>query len=203
MAEELFTDAMPPAAAATPTGQMPGTPEFSEEVPTEEEQAQYDQFTIRALDFIGQFPREHVATLNNKDKPAYESVGELTYKIAKGVEAQAQAAGVKPSADVMFAAGEEIVMALMELGEAAGIFPFSQDSSEYDDVQAMAYAHAANVAANEFMQSPQYTPEVKDEAGSFFAQQVAQERSRGEVPDQFFDDIGNARAANNKLFGGV
>jgi len=198
MADLFNEQAPPPGTAATPTGKMPGQQEFGEETPSPDEQAQYDQLVNKALDFMSQNPDQVVASLNNKDKPVYESVGEMAYKIITNIESQANAAGVEISGDVGFAAGEEVIEHLMELGDAAGIFPFDQSSDEYDEVQATAYAHGANLAANEIMSGPQYGPEMQEEAGNVVAQQVAGERQRGEVDDAFFDNVGNAKVAQDK-----
>lgn len=177
--EQLFNEQR---QAPTPTGKMPGQPEFDEEMPTEDEQKQYDQFVNRALDFMGQKPEPLVATMNDKNKPVHENVGELAVKIGKMVMGSAKAAKQEITPDVIHAAGQEIVEHLMELGDAAGIFPFNMESDEFEQEQAMSFAHAANIAANELMESPEYTPEMQEEAGNFMAQGVAREVQSGESP---------------------
>ena len=190
MADELFNTQAP-----VPTGIMPGSPEFDEEAPTGQEQADYDQFVNKALDFMSKRAEPMVASMNNKDKPVYENVGELTVKIGQMVMGSASAGGVEIGPDILHAAGQEIVEHLMELGDAAGIFPFEKKSEEYEQTQAMAFLHAANVAGNELIQSPQYNEEMKDEAGTFYAQQVAGETARGETPEGFHETMGNDVAA--------
>ena len=190
MNDQLFNQQHP-----APTGKMPGQPEFNEETPSEDEQNQYEQFVTKAVSFMGKNAGQLVATMNDKDKPVYESVGALTVKVGKMVLGSAKAAGAEISPDIIHASGEEIVEHLMEMGDAAGIFPFDSDSEEYEMAMNMSFLHAAEIVGNETLQSPEYTPELKEEAGDFYAQQVAGEVQRGEVPEGFHDDIANNKAA--------
>lgn len=190
--EELFNEQNP---APAPTGKMPGQPEFNETMPSEQEQADYDQVVTKAMSFMSQNVEAVLASINNKAKPVHENVGEMAVKIIEGIETQASAAEVQLGADIMMSAGEEVIEHLMELGDNGGIFPFDQESEEYDQVQAMAALHGAKVAGEKFIASPGYTDEVKDEAGTIFAQQVAEEQQRGEVDPSFHDNLGNQSAA--------
>ncbi len=178
----------------TPTGKMPGAPEFNEEEPTGDEQAQYDQFLNRAIDFMGQQASQISASMNDKSQPVYKVVGAMTVKIGKMILSTAKAAGKEIGPDVLHAAGQEITEHLMVLGDNAGIFPFKHESDEYDQVQAMAFLHAAEIVGNETLNSPEYTPELQDEAGNFYAQQVAGEVERGEAPEGFHENIATNKA---------
>lgn len=195
MTEQLYNEQRPPPA---PSGVMPGQPEFNEETPSAQEQGDYEQIVTKAVDFMGQNAEATVASMNNKHKPIHENVGELAVKIVKTIEGQAKAAGAEVGMDVWAAAGEEVIEHLMELGENGGIFPFEHESDEYAGTQAMALAHAAKVAGEQLIASPQYTPEMKDEAGTIFAQQVAEEQRRGEVDPSFYDNMGNAVVQGNR-----
>jgi len=182
--EELFNQKHP-----VPTGKMPGQPEFNEEEPGPGEQDQYTQFVTRAIDFIGQNAEQMVASINDKDRPVHENVGEMVVKVGKMVMGSADAAGEQLGPDVIHAAGQEITEHLMELGDAAGIFPFEQESEEYEQVQAMAFMYAAEVAGKQTLNSPEYTPELKEEAGNFYAQQVAGEVQRGEASPEILQGL--------------
>lgn len=179
MPDELFTAQKP---APTPTGKMPGAAEFNEEEATPEEQAQYDQFVNMAMKFMADGAEKMVASMNDKSKPVHENVGEMAVKIGEMVLGSAKSSGVEPGAEVIHAAGAELVEHLMELGDAAGIWPFEQSSDEYDEVQSMAFLHAAKVAGESMLQSPQYNEQVKEEAGNVMAREVAGEVQRGEAP---------------------
>ncbi len=197
--EELFNQQHP-----APTGKMPGAPEFNEETPSDGEQKQYDQFVTKAIGFMGENAGQLVASMNDRQKSVYENVGALTVKVGKLVLGSAKAAGEEIGPDVLHAAGQEIVEHLMEMGDAAGIFPFDSDSEEYDQAMAMSFLHAAEIVGNETLQGPEYTPELKEEAGNFYAQQVAGEVQRGEAPEGFHEDIANSSAAaTRRAIGGV
>lgn len=195
MTEQLYNEQRPPPA---PSGVMPGQPEFNEEAPSEQEQGDYDQIVNKALDFMGKNAEATLASMNNKQKPIHENVGELAVKIVQNIEGQAKAAQAQIGMDVLAAAGAEVIEHLMELGDAGKIFPFEQSSDEYDQVQAMALLHAAKVAGDQLIASPQYNEEMKDEAGTIFATQVAEEQTRGEVDPSFYDNMGNTEAQRKR-----
>ena len=209
--DELFNQQNPPPGAAAPmaqpapTGVMPGQQqEFNEEEASPEEQAMYDQFVNKALDFMGANPTEMVASMNNKQKPVAENVGELTVKIGQGVYDMAKSSGVDLPMEVLQAAGAEIVEHLMELGTAAKVFPFGEESDEYDQVQAMALLHAEKVVGEGILQSPEYAQSgMQEQASNFYAQQVAGEVQRGEAPENFHENLGNQVAGGvRKAIGG-
>lgn len=204
MPQELFNQQSPPPGAAAqgpppgpvagqtmPTGVMPGAPEFNEEEPSPEEQGQYEQFVTKAIGFMAKNKMELVASMNNNQKPVHENVGELAVKIGKGIHGMASSAGEELGMDVIQAAGAEIIEHLMEMGTAAKIFPFDEESDQYDQEQSMALLHAEKVVGDELINSPKYTPEMQEEAQNFYAQQVAGEVQRGEVPEGFHENLGN------------
>lgn len=180
-----------------PSGVMPGHPEFNEEEPSEQEQVDYDQVVTKALDYMSKNTEQTLAHINNKNKPVHENVGEMAVKIVTTVEGQAKAAGAELGMDVLAAAGEEVIEHLMELGDAGGIFPFKHESDKYDEVQAMALLHAAKIVGEKLIGSPQYTPEMKEEAGNAFAQGLAQEQPQGGGDPSIIDNIGNTVAQGN------
>jgi len=190
-------DAMGPIASPVdmagimPTGKMPGTPEFNEEEPTEQEQAQYDQFVKKALGFMSQHTDELVASMNNKEQPVHMNVAALAVKLGKGIYGMAQSAGEEIGMEVIQAAGAEIIEHLMELGVAAQIFPFSEEADEYEQVQAMALLEAEKIVGEELIGSPKYDGAMQEQAQNFYAQQVAGEVQRGETPENFHENIGN------------
>lgn len=174
--EELFNQQHP-----APTGKMPGQPEFNEEEASPEEQAQYDQFVNLALNFMAKSPDKVAASMNDKSRPVHENVGAMAVQIGEMVLGSAKSGGVEPSGEILHAAGAEIVEHLMELGDAAGIWPFEQSDDQYDEEQSMALLHAAKVAGEALLQSPQYDDAMKEEAGNMLARGVADEVQRGEV----------------------
>lgn len=159
-----------------------------EEAVSAEEQAAYDQFVTRAMQFVEQNPVNMVRRLSDKNRPVFQNVGQMTYKLGRMVADSAAAAGQEIDPDVAFHAGEELVSMLMELGDAAGLWPFKQDSAEYEESMAMALMEASRLAGEDMLESPD-AAQYSDEAGNVLATRVAEERERGEVPDEFFEGI--------------
>jgi len=188
--EDLFLSDVPKPQPA-PSGKMPGQPEFNDETPSDEEQAQYDQFINRALDFMADSAEKLVASMNEPGRPVHENVGELAVKIGKMIMGTAQAAGVQIGNEVIHAAGQELVEHLMELGDNSGIFDFDEASDQYDQVQAMALLHAQKVVGEALINSPKYDGAMQEQAQNFYAQQVAGEVQRGEAPENFHENLGN------------
>jgi hypothetical protein len=186
-----------------PTGKMPGTPEFNEEEPTELEQQQYDQFVGKAIDFMSQNTTEIMASMNNAQQPVHMNVASIAVKLGRGVYGMAKSAGEDIGMEVIHAAGAEIVEHLMELGVTSKIFPFTEESEEYEQIQAMALLEAEKIVGEELVKSPQYTAEMQEGAQNFYAQQVAGEVQRGESPENFHENIGNQVAGGvRKAIGG-
>lgn len=207
MSADLFNadDQLPGQSAPTgvPLGVDASELEFDEEAVTDAEQADYDQFVIKAQEFIASSAPNIVGSMNDKKKPVYQNVGAMALKIAHMVEGSAKASGAEISPDVVFHGGAEIVEMLMELGDAGGVWPFDQDSNEYEESSAMALMHGAELAAKETMESPGYD-QMKEEAGSFMAQQIAGEQQRGEVAPGFFEGLESqvANGVNRAVNGG-
>lgn len=103
-----------------------------EEQPPPEEQAQYDQFVTRALQFINGPKTLDVVlkSMNEGSRPVYENVGRQAARIAHNIVQTAERAGTKISPDVIFHGGQEIVAELLEVGEEAGIFDVPEDKEQ-------------------------------------------------------------------------
>ena len=183
-----------PAEAAPPT-------EFGEEPVTDEEQAVYEQFVTRALQYMSGNAGRIIHRMNDPEVPVYQNVGKQGLFIAENVAKLAKSAGQEIDMNIMQAAGEEIIEGLMEMGDAAGIFPFGQDSDEYDESMAMAYMYGHELKAKEMIEAGD--PEVKQGAENLLAGQIAKERQAGQVPDEFYDTMqqGAAEAGRRNIFG--
>lgn len=194
MSEDLFGPGqeLPAAASLKATGNTPNgpLPEYDEEAVTPEEQAQYDQFVLRAQEFLTKEPGVVIDYLNNKNRPVFENVGRAALMVAEQVSGTARQRGVELSPEVMMAGGEEIVGMLMEMGDAAKIFPFKQKDKEYDEVMAMGYMHAAELAGKQMLQSPD-ADRYSMEAQAVLGQQIAAEEERGEVDPRFWQGLQN------------
>jgi len=179
-----------PSSNMAPTGVLPGGQplEYDEEAVTPEEQAIYTQFVLRAQEFVSKDPEVVIDKMNNKKVPVFQSVGKTALMIVQGVEKTAAAAGQEISPEIMLNGGAEIVELLMELGDAAGIWPFKQDSKEYEEAMSMAYMHGAELAGKQVLAGPN-AAQMTEEAGNVLAQQIALESERGETPRGFFEGL--------------
>lgn len=194
----LLSDNMKPSGAA------PGKQilEYDEEAVTEEEQSIYDQFVYRAQEFMTKAPEDIIDQMNNSRVPVFQNVGKTAVMIGQGIIKTAEAAGQEISPDVIFHGGQEIIEMLMELGGAAGIFPFKEDSKEFEEAQAMAFMHGAEILGKETLAGPNKDQNVED-AGNHLAMQIAGEQERGEVAPGFFEGIeqGVVNGASNAAAG--
>ena len=197
--EDLFAAGQPlpqaggemASASMTPSGVAPGAsppPEFDEEAVSPEEQRIYDQFVLKAKEYMTKGAPEIVAQMNNSKKPVYMNVGKTALMISEGVAKTAKAGGQEVSADIIHGAGQEVVEMLMQLGDAAGIFPFEADSQEYDEAMVMSYMHGAELAGKQLLEGPD-AAKYTEEAGNIYAMQIAEEDARGEVKPEFWEKL--------------
>jgi len=191
-----------------PTGLPPGvTQEQADATVTDEsvspaEQGQYDQIVNKAARFIYGNPEKVVASLNQKDLPAHEAIGRVVAQVMKMVESSAKAAGEKLSPDVMFAAGEEVTQAVMEVGTASKVLPLNPDAPEYEKIGAMAMMEAAKVFGDEMLQSPK-AQEYSESAGNQWAHNIAQEVDQGVADPRYMEQVQTMRNEADPVAAGV
>lgn len=175
-----------------PTGLPPGvTPEAvaaeeQSETPSPEEQATYDKFVNRAINFIhGEQTEDKVlAMLNQSGSPVHETVGRTAAKVVQLVQQSAQSSGAKLLPELLKQAGAEVVELLMELGAEAKVFPMTPDSPEYQEALDLAYLEGMKVYGEDLLAGPD-GDKISAEAGDEYARQVAAEADRGEIDPEF------------------
>lgn len=185
---ELFKegDKLPTTAlTAKPVG---SGKEFNEEEVSPEEQATYDQFVLRAQEYMTKSPDAVVRSMNRPDQPVYKAVARTGAMIVEQVKNAAKAQGRQISPDVMFHAGSEVVEMLMELGDSAGVFPFKQSDKQYDETMAMAFYEGVKMFGDQGLQG-ENGPQMVEDAGNMLAQQIAAEQDRGEVDPKFWEGL--------------
>ena len=189
-ANELFQQGqqLPSTASMAPVSPDGPEPEFDEEAVSPEEQLQYNQFVLRAQDYISKSPGAVLKHMSNKKAPVFMNVGRTGLMLAQQIAKTAGAKGQPVGPDIMFHGGQEVVEMLMELGDAAGIWPFKKDSEQYDEAQAMAFMHGAELAGKQVLEGPD-SEKHTEEAGNMLASQVAQEQQRGEVAPEFWQGL--------------
>lgn len=183
---------LPHPTGAGPDGLAPQDDPFDQEQVSEDEQAQYDQFVEKSLRFIHHpETRDHIIDqLNDRSVSVPESVGRVAALVARTVAEHAKAQEVELSPDVVFHAGTEIVQELMEVGARAGIFPIEwpeegeELSPEVETMMEQAFAIGAHEYGKHLVASEE-GQSLADEAGTFFAQQVAKEADAGILDPSF------------------
>lgn len=164
-------------------GQRPATPQ---------EQAVLEQFVRKSRKMIQSGTPQFIQSMSDRERPVYQSVGELALGIVETVARTAEAAGQEIDQDTMLAGGEEVVEMLMELGNSAKIWPFSGGSDEYMETMSMALMFGAETKANQMIEEGD--PEVKSAYEDKLAMEIAREVDQGQgPPDEFFRGMEDAK----------
>ncbi len=162
--------------------------EYGQRPATEEEQAVLNQMVYRARDYMTRDAGSLVQQLSDRERPVYQNVGELALQITEMVTSLAENGGQEIDQDTMLAAGEEVVEQLMELGNAAKIWPFEGGSDEYMESMSMALMFGAEQKARKLIEEGD--PEVRASYEDKLATEIAREVDRGQgPPDEFFQGI--------------
>lgn len=188
---------LPRPTGAGPDGSIPSDDPLNEEAVSPEEQEQYEQFVVRALQFIhGPETRDAIIDhLNQTDISVPEAVGRTAAFVAQRIVETAKAAGAELSPDVVFHAGTEVVEELFEVGSRAGVLPveWPETASDQEEVELppetqemveQAFAIGAHEYGKNFVNTPE-GQSLADEAGNFYASQVAQEADAGQLAPEF------------------
>ncbi len=194
--------AQPPAAAADPQSVrpqlIPGGEPASGEIPaTPGEEAELSQVVNKSLRFIhGRESRDQtLQMLHDPSQSVAEVVGRAAYRILSTVSDQKQAGTREPVAeDILEEAAGYVVPELMQVGVAAGIFPFDapddsqeevgQGGTEFDQQVRMAMLEATKAYGEAQLRGPdgeRRTAEAQDE----WARGVAQEVESGTADPEF------------------
>lgn len=201
MKDLLDLNALPHPTGQGPDGSRPDDP-LDEEAVSEEEQAQYEQFIVIAMQFVhGAESRDVVIDhLNDNQVSIPEAVGRTAAFIVQRVSESAKAQGAELSPDVVFHAGQEIVEELFEVGATAGIFEIElpaegeEPSPEVQQMMEQAFAIGAHEYGKAFVQTEEGKA-TADEAGTYFAKQVANEADEGRLDPRFAEQFGGQPGA--------
>jgi hypothetical protein len=174
---------LPVVADVDEYGQRPATPE---------EQAVLQQFVDKAQTIIMKGTPTFVQNMVDRNRPVYQTVGELALTIVEGVKNTAEAGGQEIDQDTMLAAGEEVVELLMDLGDKANVFPFAGGSDEYMETMSMALMFGAETKARQLIEEGD--PEIKASYEDKLAMEIAREVDQGQgPPDEFFRGMEDAK----------
>lgn len=206
---------LPTPTGVGPDGAVPSDDPLNEEAVSPQEQADYEQFVIRALQFIhGPETRDAIIDhLNQTDLSVPEAVGRTAAFVAQRIVETAKASGAELSPDAVFHGGTEIVEELFEVGSRAGVLPVewpetTSDEEEVDlppETQEMveqAFAIGVHEYGKDFVQTDEGKA-LSDEAGNFFAMQVAKEADAGQLAPEFVAATENMSRRNPSVRQGV
>lgn len=119
---------MPPEAGGNaPPVDMPEDGEMPNVSP--EEQAQYDILVSNALEFIHGPTSDQVIQRMASGRDPTQAIGQIAAQLGIGQIQSASAVGINIDDAVLFHAGHEVVGALVEVAEAAGIIPENDESA--------------------------------------------------------------------------
>ena len=178
------------AAEQRPTGEGPNgpPPEYDPTEVSPEEQANYEQLVLKAQESIMSNVGGVIDQMNRPDKPVYESVGKTGLMILQQVEQLAKAKGVEIDAEMMVTAGQDVVNMLMDVVDAAGIWPFKADSEEAEETAIMALYHGVELGGNQALGGAG-GPQLQEDAGGLMAREVDKEREAGTLHPQFEETV--------------
>lgn len=193
----------------SPTGRMPDEPEnptdpMDEEAVTPQQQAFYDQFMNKAVEYIHgpKSSRAVLKHLNQRDLSVPEAVGRTTAMIVKNIVGSAKTAKQPIDSDAVFGAAQEIVEELLQVGSAAKVIPLDwpQDDSEpppeLAKVAQDSLAMAAYYYGDDLTKSGE-GKELQGQAQNEVLRQIHQEAQDGTINPEFM------KSDPNTVQGGV
>lgn len=201
---------------------------LNNELVTEDEQAQYEDFVSRAILMISdtrkpdeETPSPADATLkimNNRKFTVPQALGLGAARTTMLIHNNAMRQDVKYDADVLFHGADELIAALYIIGNVAGIFEGVEpvkvpedgnfDDYEFSEAEIKLLQEAKMNAVHEFglmlEQSGQITEEQMQEAQDFWKSQIEREVESGEVGDDILSgiDVPAARSEMSKRMEG-
>lgn len=175
-----------------PPEQPPLNPDEEEHEAGPEEQAFYDQFTLKAIEFIHgpKSSRAVMKHLNQKDLSVPEAVGRTTAFIAGQILNSAKSAKQDVFPDAVLEASQEIVEELLEVGARSKIFPIewpegeAELSQEQSDLAAQSASLASHYFGSEFVKTPE-GKNAQPEAEKAYLSGIAREADAGTLDPDF------------------
>lgn len=158
-----------------------------EEVPaTAQEEGQLEQAITKMMRMVhGRQSRDAtIDAINNHQVPVHEAVGRQAAVIVATIKEQADAAGVKLDDEVLLNLGQHTVNELLEVGMAGRFFPFEDGSPQHIEVFKLSMLEGVKVHGEQVLRG-QDAKRLTDEAGSYWAQQIAREVDEGTADPEF------------------
>jgi len=106
------------------------TNENGEEIPTEDEQLDYDLLTVRAQKIMFGSGRENILTMLGSSESPAKGLGKTASMLVKSLMESAKQSGRKIDGNTAIHAGAEIVEDLSALAKSAGVFEYDSPEEE-------------------------------------------------------------------------
>lgn len=162
-----------------------------------EEETQYQQAETKMMQMIhGRKTRDRVIDiLNDRDVPVQEAVGRAAEQVITTIAAQAKAAKVELSNDLLMNLGVHAVKELLDIGIAGGFFPMKEGTPEYDKVLQLAVLEGVKKHGEKVLAGPG-GQKASEDAQNHWAGQVAQEVDAGTADPEYLQMARGGQAAD-------
>jgi len=167
-----------------------GKLDIEAEEPDEKEQEDYDQLVYNFAKYAYKDGRDAVLRrMNNPDEPVWNNVAATQHSIMREMIAQAEETTGEPlSPDAIYHAAAEQIAILMDLGDAAGIFPFDQKDPKYEENMNLAFTEAQRRVGEELLQGPDKEFHRQD-AAETAQKHIALEADRGNLDPEYQNSV--------------
>lgn len=157
----------------------PDLDEEGNELPTEDEQLDYDMLVVRARKMMYGKGRESVLKLLGSSEMPSKGMGQAGAMLIKTLVQSAKEQGREISPDAAISAGEEIIEDLNELAKANNVYEYESQEDEISEMQD-AMLWGVKFYGDGTLQAGEVTPEMKQQASQFMKQGLEQERTNAE-----------------------
>ena len=156
-------EAINPRSTGMTSEVMPEVNKAGEEIPTEDEQLDYDLLVIRAQKMMYGPGRENILKLISSGETPAQGLGKAAATLVKSLVQSGKQAGREISGEVAINAGAEIVEDLSELAVSSGVVEYENDKEETSELQdAMLYG--VKFYGDGMVANGEITPDMQDMA---------------------------------------
>jgi len=150
--------------------------EDGDELPTEQEQLDYDLIVVRAQKMIFGKGKENIlGMLKSSERPS-EGMGKVAAMLIKSLLQSAKESGRELSPEAAMSAGSEIVEDLSDLAKKNGVFQYKDDDEETQELQD-AMLWGVKYYGDGMVSAGDITPEMKQLAQKQVDEWIAQEKA--------------------------
>lgn len=151
-----------------------------------EEEAQLEQAATKIRRMIhGRKSRDYVVDmLNDHNVPVPQAVGRVAAQMVETIKEQASAGKVELDDELLMNVGVITAKELLDVGIAGGFYPLKEGTPEYDEALQQAVLEGVKAHGERVLASPKGA-KLSEEAGSVWAQKVAEEVDAGTADPEY------------------